>query len=142
MPGRHVRGDVLYVDFTPAKGSEPDKVRTCVVIQNDVGNKYSPITIVAAITGAENVPRRYPVDVPVPKGEGGLTKDSVVQCNLIRCVDESRVKQCLGKLTAKTMHEVDEALKMKLGVAMKANITPDLLLLPSFRQQRYARRQH
>ncbi len=116
MPGRYSRGDVLRIDFDPAKGSEPSKLRPCVVIQNDVGNKYSPITIVAAITGAENVPRRYPVDVPVARPEGGLTKDSVVQCNLIRCVDEIRVHECTGKLSDRTMRKVDEALKISLAL--------------------------
>jgi mRNA interferase MazF len=57
-----------------------------VVIQNDIGNKFSPVTIVAAITDAENVPKRYPVDVPVKQGEGGLTMNSVVQCNMVRCI--------------------------------------------------------
>src|SRR6266478_3518216 len=112
MPGTFFRGDVIEVDFSPAKGSEPDKVRPCVVIQNDTGNRFSPVTIVAAVTGAENVPKRYPVDVPVSKQEGGLTKDSVVQCNLIRCVDESRIQRCMGKLSANTMRGVDMALRI------------------------------
>ena len=116
MPGRFVRGEVLEVDFSPARGSEPDKIRPCVVIQNDIGNMYSPVTIVAAITGAENVPKKYPVDIPVPKGEGGLTKDSVVQCNLIRCVDENRTVRSMGKLTHKTMRSVDEAIKVSLSI--------------------------
>jgi len=107
---------VLQVDFSPARGSEPDKIRPCVVIQNDIGNMYSPVLIVAAITGVEHVPRKYPVDVPVSKGEGGLSKDSVVQCNLIRCVDETRSVRSLGKLTPSTMRAVDEALKISLSL--------------------------
>lgn len=83
-------GEVFEVSLDPAVGSEPRKTRPCVVVQNNIGNKYSPVTIVAVITGAENVPRRYPVDVPVPKGEGGLTRNSVVQCNLIRSVEALR----------------------------------------------------
>jgi len=117
LPVQYFRGDVLNVDFRPAKGSEPDIIRPCVVIQNDVGNKYSPITIVAAITGAENVPRRYPVDVPVFKGEGGLTKYSVVQCNLIRCVDKIRIQNQTGRLNARIMEEVDKALKISLALS-------------------------
>jgi mRNA interferase MazF len=69
---------VVEVSLDPAVGSEPKKTRPCLVIQNDIGNKYSPVTIVAVITGAENVPRRYPVDVPIPRGEAGLTKDCVI----------------------------------------------------------------
>ena len=116
MQKQYFRGDVLRVDFDPAKGSEPNKVRPCVVIQNDVGNKYSPVTIVAAITGAENVSKPYPVEVPISKGEGGLTKDSVVQCNLIRCVDRMRIQECTGKLGEATMRKVDVALKISLAL--------------------------
>jgi mRNA interferase MazF len=116
LPGQYYRGDVLEVDFNPAKGSEPAKIRPCVVIQNDVGNKFSPVTIVAAITGAENVPRRFPVNVIVSAPEGGLSKDSVIQCGLIRCIDESRVRRRMGKLSAATMRGVDDALKISLAL--------------------------
>ena len=68
MPGKCVRGAVIEVNLDPVVGSEANKIRRCVVIQNDVGNRFSPIVIVAAITGAENVPRQYPVDVRVSKG--------------------------------------------------------------------------
>jgi mRNA interferase MazF len=116
MPGRYTRGDVIGINHDPAIGSEPKKTRPCVVVQNDVGNKYSPVLIIAVITGAEKVPRAYPVDVPVQKGEGGLTKGSVVQCNLIRSVDESRVVRVLGHLVETTMQKVDAALKVSLGL--------------------------
>jgi len=71
---------------------------------------------VAIITGAENVPKRYPVDVAVPKGEGGLWKDSVVQCNLIRSVDERRFGRILGHLSAATMESIDNALRISLAL--------------------------
>lgn len=116
MPGRCVRGEVVEVNLDPAIGSEPRKTRPCVVIQNDIGNKYSPVIIVAVITGAENVPRRYPVDVQIAKGEAGLAKDSVIQCNLIRCVDETRLVRSLGHVTDLTMRKVDDALRISLGL--------------------------
>lgn len=116
MSAQYFRGEVLEIDFNPAKGSEPDKIRPGVVIQNDVGNKYSSVIIVAAITGAENVRKRYPVDVPVPQGEGGLAKDSVVQCNLIRCVDKTRVHRSMGRLNPTTMQAVDGALRISLSL--------------------------
>lgn len=116
MPGRCVRGEVFLVNLDPAVGSEPKKTRPCVVIQNDIGNKYSPITIVAAITDADHVPKRYPVDVPVARGEASLIKDSVIQCNLLRCVDESRLVRSLGHVTPQTMERVNEALRISLGV--------------------------
>jgi mRNA interferase MazF len=59
-------------------------------VQNDIGNQYSPMTIVVPIEGAEHIRQLYPVNVAVPKGEGGLLKDSVALCNQIRCVDEAR----------------------------------------------------
>ena len=116
MPGRCVRGAVVELNLDPVVGSEANKTRPCVVIQNDIGNRYSPILIVAAITGAENVPRKYPVDVQVPKGEGGLVKDSVVQCNQIRSVDEKRLVRTLGQLRPATMAKVDVALKISLAL--------------------------
>ncbi len=116
MPGKCVRGQVFVVNLDPALGSEPKKTRPCLVLQNDIGNKYSPITIVAAITDADNVPKRYPVDVPVPRGEAGLVKDSVIQCNLIRCVDESRIVRSLGHLMPGTMARVESALRISLGL--------------------------
>lgn len=110
------RGDVVLVNLDPAIGSEPNKSRPCVVIQNDTGNRFSPVTIVAAITDQANVPKRYPVDVPVRKGEGGLTKDSVVQCNLIRCVDGRRIMETWGRLRPQTMQDVDRALRISLAL--------------------------
>ena len=116
MPGRCVRGDVVEINLDPAIGSEPNKTRPCVVIQNDTGNKYSPVFIVAIITGAENVPRRYPVDVHVNKENGGLTKDSVVQCNLLRSVDEKRLVRSLGHFSEAIMQKVNNALKISLAL--------------------------
>jgi len=107
---------VLEVNLDPAVGSEPIKARPCVVVQNDIGNRYSPVSIVAIITGVENVPKSYPVDVPVAKGEGGLSKDSVVQCNLLRSVDERRFVRTLGHLSKATMEKVDRALRISLAL--------------------------
>jgi mRNA interferase MazF len=116
MAGKCIRGEVLLVSLDPAVGSEPKKTRPCLVIQNDIGNKYSPITIVAAITDADHVPKRYPVDVLVARGEAGLVKDSVIQCNLLRCVDESRIVHSLGHVAARTMEKVNDALRISLGI--------------------------
>jgi mRNA interferase MazF len=116
MPGICSRGTVLEVNLDPIVGSEANKVRPCVVVQNDIGNRYSPIVIVVAITGAENVAKTYPVDVPVPKGEGGLSQDSVVQCNQIRSVDEKRFVRTVGRLSTQTMEKVDKALRASLSL--------------------------
>ena len=116
MPGTCSRGTVLAVNLDPIVGSEANKTRPCVVIQNDIGNRYSPITIVAAITGAENVTKVYPFDVPVSRGEGGLTKDSVIHCNQIRSVDEKRFVRTLGRMSSQTMEKVDSALRISLSL--------------------------
>lgn len=116
MPGRCVRGMVLEVNLDPTVGHEIKKSRPCLVIQNDIGNAHSPTTIVAAITGAQNVARAYPVHVPVAQGEAGLAKDSVILCEQIRTVDEARFVRVYGKLTPATMEEVDRALKVSLAL--------------------------
>lgn len=87
-----------------------------MVIQNDIGNARSPVTMVAVIAGAEHVPKLYPVNVFVPGGEGGLTKDSVVLCNQIKTVDERRFGKILGILTDSTMEQIDQALKISLAL--------------------------
>ena len=81
MAGKCVRGSVLEVNLDPTVGREIAKTRPCVVVQNDLGNRYSDTTIVAAITGAENVKKVHPICVLVPKGEAGIREDSIILCN-------------------------------------------------------------
>lgn len=109
------RGDILLTDLDPVKGSEQGKIRPCLVIQNNIGNRVASTTIVAAITS--NTEKQFPFTVFVPAGEGNLQKDSLVLCNQIRTVSkEHRVKGKLGSLNPETMKEVDEALKTSLGM--------------------------
>ncbi len=109
------RGDVLFVDLEPVKGSEQGKTRPCLVIQNDVGNQVSPITIVASITSKTE--REYPFTVQVLKGDGGLPKDSTILCNQLRTVSiNERVIKKIGSLKPETMKKVDEALKTSLSL--------------------------
>ena len=108
------RGDIFTVDLGPTRGSEQGKIRPAVIIQNDVGNKFSPTVIVAAITsGEESV---YPVEVKVKSSEGGLKKDSLVLLNQIRTVDKERLGKYWGHLSHITMNQVDEAIKISLGL--------------------------
>ena len=116
MPGKCIRGMVIEVRLDPTLGHEIRKTRPCVVVQNDIGNAKSPLTIVAAIEGAEHVLRPYPMNVQIPKGEGGLSKDSVVLCNQIRTVDEVRFLKIYGQLSEETMKRVDAALKISLAL--------------------------
>jgi len=116
MPGRCTRGTVIEINLDPAVGHEIRKSRPCLVVQNDIGNRFSPTTIVVPISGAEHVAKLYPANVLLRKGEAGLKKESVVLCNQIRSVDESRFGKTLGTVTSETMQRVDAALKISLGL--------------------------
>jgi mRNA interferase MazF len=117
MPGKVSRGDVVEVELDPTKGAEIRKKRPCVVIQNDIGNRVYPLTIVAPITGAENKIKLFPVYVAVKKGEGGLRKDSIILCDQIRTVDESRIVQTIGRMPGAVMERVKIALKISLALS-------------------------
>jgi len=107
------RGDIVLVRLDPVKGSEQGKTRPCLVIQNDIGNKLSPTTIVAAITSKTD--QDYPFTVKVRKGV--LPKDSLVLLNQLRTISVNhRVVKKLGNLKPKTMLAVDQALKISLGI--------------------------
>jgi len=109
------RGDVVLTDLEPVKGSEQGKTRPCLIIQNDLGNKVSPITIVAAITSKTE--KEYPFTVFVPKGEGNLPLDSLILCNHLRSVSiKDRIIQKIGTLKPNTMKKVDGALKTSLAI--------------------------
>ena len=109
------RGEVYLVRFDPTQGSEIRKTRPALVIQNDTGNEFSPITIVAAITSKVS-DRQYPTDVLIDKGEGGLTQTSAVLLNQIRSIDHSRLMKRLGKIEAGTMRKVDHSIQISLGL--------------------------
>ncbi|MGA2711661.1 MAG: type II toxin-antitoxin system PemK/MazF family toxin [Bryobacteraceae bacterium] len=110
------RGEIYLVQFDPARGHEIQKTRPAVIIQNDIGNQYSPIVIVAAITSKLSaVP--YPVEIPVaPTRSNGLSLDSAVQLNQIRSVDRERLAKRLGILDAATIRKVDAAIMISLGL--------------------------
>jgi len=103
------------VDLSPSKGSEQSGIRPVLIIQNDIGNKYSPTVIVAAITSKE-VKELYPIVIKVEKNEGGLDKDSFILLNQIRTIDKKRLLKKIGKLKKSTMVKVDIALKFSLGL--------------------------
>jgi mRNA interferase MazF len=115
MPKNCTRGTVLEVNLDPSVGREYMKSRPCLVVQSDLINRHSQLTIVAPITGAENN-RTGPTIVPIPQGEGGLTKDSVVICHQIRVVDESRLGRFYGHVRAETMRRVQDALKIVFDI--------------------------
>jgi len=109
------RGEVYLASLDPTLGAEIRKTRPAVVVQNDLANRRSPITIVAAVS-SQFEERLYPTEVFVRAPEGGLTADSVVLLNQIRSVDKGRLARRLGVLKAETMREIDAALLLSLGL--------------------------
>ena len=109
------RGEVYLVRLDPTVGAEIKKTRPALVLQNDVANCWSPITIVAGITSRFEEPL-YPTEVLITKSEAGLETDSVALLNQIRSVDKRRLVRRLGKLRRDTMAQVDRAAIVSLGL--------------------------
>lgn len=110
------RGEIYLVSFDPTIGHEIKKMRPAVVIQNDVSNQFSPITIVAAISSHFAGPP-HPREVPIrPDAKTGLGQPSAVILNQIRSIDRQRLRGRMGALDAATMARVDDALKISLGL--------------------------
>jgi mRNA interferase MazF len=109
------RGDVYLVAFDPTVGAEIRKTRPALILQNDIANRRSPVTIVAAIT-SQSDDELYPTEVRVGSREGGLAKDSVVLLNQMRSIDKRRLVRKLGHLHPSTMAEVDRALAISVGL--------------------------
>jgi mRNA interferase MazF len=102
------------VNFDPTIGAEIQKTRPALIIQNDVGNRVSPITIVAAITST--LKQAYPFQVFLKRGEAGLDVDSVVTLNHIRSIDRQRLVRRLGAVGPTTMQHVERAILVSFGI--------------------------
>lgn len=111
------RGDIILVDLEPVRGSEQGKVRPCIIVQNDIANKFSPVTNIIPVTDAKNIRKWYPCLVYLKKGEFGLEKDSVAQCNQIRTIDAvDRIIKSIGHISQQKMKDIDQALKIQLAL--------------------------
>ncbi|MDP2918663.1 MAG: type II toxin-antitoxin system PemK/MazF family toxin [Dehalococcoidia bacterium] len=108
------RGEIYWVSWNPARGSEQSGHRPALVIQNDTGNRTSPTTIVAAVTTSSG--KSYPFMVPVSLKESRLPKDSVINLSQIVTVDKGRLGARCGVLGHEKMAEVDKAIKVSLGL--------------------------
>jgi len=108
------RGEIYWVNWNPGRGSEQGGLRPALVIQNDIGNKFSPTTIVAALTTAVEKP--YPFLVRVTAKESGLPRDSTVNLAVILTVDKTRLTRKCGELSEAKMSEVNEAIRASLGI--------------------------
>ena len=109
------RGDIFYADLSPVVGSEQGGIRPVIIIQNDIGNKYSPTVIVSAITSQINK-AKLPTHVEVSSEAYGLNKDSVVLLEQIRTLDKRRLKEKIGHMTDQDMRKVDTALLVSVGI--------------------------
>jgi mRNA interferase MazF len=109
------RGDVYYADLSPVIGSEQGGIRPVLIIQNNIGNKYSPTVIVSAITSQINK-AKLPTHIEISSQDFSLPKDSVVLLEQIRTIDKKRLKEKIGKFDIKLMTEVDDCLKISLGL--------------------------
>ena len=108
------RGEIFYADLSPVVGSEQGGVRPVLVIQNDVGNKYSPTVIVCAVT-SQMTKAKLPTHIEFRKGDFGLKKDSVALLEKIRTIDKRRLKDKIGVVSGEVMRRIDKALLISLG---------------------------
>lgn len=110
------RGDIYYADLSPVIGSEQGGVRPVLVIQNDVGNRYSPTVIAAAITSQINK-AKMPTHIEIGTEDCGLSRDSVVLLEQIRTIDKRRLKEKIGHLEEDKMRRVNTALEISFGLS-------------------------
>ena len=108
------RGELYYADLSPVVGSEQGGIRPVLVVQNDVGNKYSPTVIAAAVTSKINK-AKLPTHIELSSNSYGLQKDSVILLEQIRTLDKRRLKERIGELNESTMTRVDKAILIGLG---------------------------
>ena len=109
------RGDIFFADLSPVVGSEQGGTRPVLILQNDIGNQYSPTTIVAAITSQIDK-AKLPTHVEIVAGEGGLERDSVILLEQIRTIDKSRLMEKVAALNEELMEKVSQAVEISLGL--------------------------
>jgi len=109
------RGDIFYADLSPVIGSEQGGVRPVLIVQNDVGNKYSPTVIASAITSQINK-AKLPTHIELSAKDYGLPKDSVILLEQIRTIDKKRLREKIGHLDDELMERVNEALSVSFGL--------------------------
>ena len=109
------RGDIFYADLSPVIGSEQGGVRPVLIVQNNIGNKYSPTVIAAAITSQQSK-AKLPTHIPIVADNCGLSKDSVVLLEQIRTIDKQRLKERMGAIDRNSMNRVDNAISISFGL--------------------------
>ena len=109
------RGDIYYADLSPVVGSEQGGVRPVLIIQNDVGNRFSPTVIAAAIT-SQRGKAKLPTHILLDSQTTGLSRDSIVLLEQVRTIDKHRLKERMGRLDSGSMGRVDQALSISFGL--------------------------
>ena len=109
------RGDIYYADLSPVVGSEQGGIRPVLIVQNDIGNKFSPTVIAAAITSQKDK-TKLPTHISVSSQNCGLAKDSIVLLEQIRTIDKQRLKEHMGHLDEHQMAMVDDAIAVSFGL--------------------------
>ena len=109
------RGDIYYADLSPVVGSEQGGVRPVLIVQNDVGNKFSPTVIAAAITSQKDK-ANLPTHISVDAQGSGLMKDSIVLLEQVRTLDKHRLREKMVRLDPDSMNRVDQALSISFGL--------------------------
>lgn len=109
------RGDIYYADLSPVVGSEQGGVRPVLIVQNDIGNRFSPTVIAAAITSQKDK-TNLPTHIELNAGKTGLLKDSVVLLEQVRTIDKHRLKEKMGIVDDNDMYKIDEAIQISLGL--------------------------
>ncbi len=110
------RGDIYYADLSPVVGSEQGGIRPVLIVQNDVGNRFSPTVIAAAITSQKDK-ARLPTHIQLQSTGSGLARDSIVLLEQIRTLDKRRLKEHMGRLDDQSMSRVDQALEISFGLS-------------------------
>ncbi len=109
------RGEIYYADLSPVVGSEQGGIRPVLIVQNDVGNKYSPTVIAAAIT-SQREKTKLPTHIEISAKNCGLTKNSIVLLEQIRTLDKRRLKEKMGSLDDSSMYRINSALSVSFGL--------------------------
>ena len=109
------RGDIYYADLSPVVGSEQGGIRPVLIVQNNIGNRFSPTVIAAAITSCQSK-ANLPTHIPLNSGTSGLAKDSVVLLEQVRTIDKRRLKEKMGAIDQSAMNAVDNAISISFGL--------------------------
>lgn len=114
---RIYKGDIFYADLTPVVGCEQGGIRPVLIVQNNIGNRYSPTVIVAAITSRTGK-QHLPTHIGLGEPQNGLRQNSLVLLEQVRTIDRSRLRDYIGTLTDRQLRQVDEALAVSFGLEL------------------------